>query len=272
MEYILNKMNTRQLKEVYFIMNNRHTTFNKRAIILSLLKPLKPVKPMKPVVNKELPDDILHIIIKLTKKKKDLLNLILVNKKSKESVFREIIRRKNMYGNAWLRTAVKDYLRNPVEAEEKYGPITDWDTQWVDDMSNLFKNAHTFNGDISTWDVSNVRNMKNMFLNARSFNRDLSSWNVGNVRNMQKMFSRAHEFNGKISNWDFKNLEDARYMLQDINVFTVSVRDRPIEITELIENIIQKIKDDRENAGKPEADTRAIIPNYYINVIDRDDY
>ena len=59
-------------------------------------------------------------------------------------------------------------------------------TTQITNMSNLFKDKHSFNDDISNWDVSNVTNMNYMFKNARAFNQDISSWDVSNVKSKAK--------------------------------------------------------------------------------------
>ena len=309
----LNRMTKSEINKICHKMKClKQDNDTKEHIIHKLLKPLlqnttypfvdliSNIGPAQQLLLKNIPIDDLERLYIAMGSRNDALKKIIKD---------GYIKRKQQFkqGNEELRTKVNEYFKDKQKAEEKYGKISTWDTKWVDDMSDLFKNKLTFNEDINTkvvslddgttytawdvsnvrnmknmfygakqfnrdlssWDVSNVRNMKNMFLNAHAFNGDLSSWNVGNVRDMQKMFSHAHAFNGEISNWDFKNLKDARYMLQDVNVFSGSVRDRPIEITELMGNIIQKIKDDRDNAGKPAADIRAIIPNYDINVLNR---
>ena len=55
--------------------------------------------------------------------------------------------------------------------------------------------------DVSGWDVSNVTNMSNMFRNANSFNQDISNWDVSNVTNMNVMFAYATSFNQDLSQW-----------------------------------------------------------------------
>ena len=57
---------------------------------------------------------------------------------------------------------------------EYYGPIEDWNTSQVTDMSGLFQGHGEFNGDISKWNTSSVTNMKNMFYNAQKFNQDIT--------------------------------------------------------------------------------------------------
>ena len=54
---------------------------------------------------------------------------------------------------------------------------TDWDrvvTSLVTDMSDLFKDATSFNQNISSWDTSSVTTMEDMFRGASAFNQDLS--------------------------------------------------------------------------------------------------
>ncbi len=41
--------------------------------------------------------------------------------------------------------------------------------------------VYNLDGDISFWDVSNIENMSEMFYKAESFNQNLSNWNVDNV-------------------------------------------------------------------------------------------
>jgi len=57
-----------------------------------------------------------------------------------------------------------------------YGPIEEWDTSRVTDMSYLFKDIKYFNCNICDWDVSNVTTMKGMFHNCSHFKQDISGW------------------------------------------------------------------------------------------------
>ncbi len=54
-------------------------------------------------------------------------------------------------------------------------------------MESTFKNT-LFNQDISNWNTNNVKRMTEMFLNARSFNQDISNWNTTNVVDCEYMF------------------------------------------------------------------------------------
>ncbi len=99
-------------------------------------------------------------------------------------------------------TTAKDlWFSDQVAAEAEYGPIGQWNTTAVTDMSMLFDNKRTFNEDISAWDVSNVTDMSFMFQNARVFNQPIGSWDVSNVTNMRAMFQQAYEFNQDLNSW-----------------------------------------------------------------------
>ena len=61
-----------------------------------------------------------------------------------------------------IKNAVKDWLDNggiTSDAYRTFGPITQWNTTQVTDMSGLFQDATGFNEDITSWDVTNVNNM-----------------------------------------------------------------------------------------------------------------
>ena len=82
----------------------------------------------------------------------------------------------------------------PIFPNSTYGPIEQWDTSQVTDMSYLFSDRarnwgdpycstyDTFNGNIEGWDTSKVTTMQLMFRKASAFNRDLSGWNIAQVR------------------------------------------------------------------------------------------
>ena len=89
-----------------------------------------------------------------------------------------------------IRKAVKDWLKDPVTAERRYGHISDWDVSRVTDMSELFMDDD-FNEDLSRWQTGNVKNMSRMFCGATSFTSDLSRWQTGKVTDMCDMFDGA---------------------------------------------------------------------------------
>jgi surface protein len=113
--------------------------------------------------------------------------------------------------------------------EAYFSNIGEWDVSSVTDMSQMFRDATSFNGDIGNWDVSNVTEMEIMFSGARSFNGDIGSWDVSNVTNMGGMFDDAESFNQDIGGWNVSNVTDMGGMFygaesfnQDIGGWNVS--------------------------------------------------
>ena len=80
------------------------------------------------------------------------------------------------------------------------------DLSSVTDMSDMFRDASSFNGNLSSWNVSSVTNMDSMFSGASDFNQPLSNWNVSKVTNMGGMFRSASSFNGNLSSWDVSSV------------------------------------------------------------------
>ena len=121
--------------------------------------------------------------------------------------------------NTTIRVAVDLWCSNRIEAEQKYGHISDWDLSRVTRMDNLFSGKENFNENISGWDVSNVTNMECMFDNARAFNQPIGDWNVNSVLNMNFMFYEASSFNQAIGGWNVSNVTDMEGMFQDAHSF-----------------------------------------------------
>ena len=62
-----------------------------------------------------------------------------------------------------LQTAVNLWVSDERSAKDTYGPIADWDTHLITDMSSLFSGKTTFNDDVSSWNTSSVTTMDGMF-------------------------------------------------------------------------------------------------------------
>jgi surface protein len=75
-----------------------------------------------------------------------------------------------------------------------HGPIGDWDTSLVTDMSGMFVGATKFNQPLDGWDTSAVTDMSYMFQGASSFKQSLT-FDTSAVTNMRSMFDGASSFN-----------------------------------------------------------------------------
>ena len=90
------------------------------------------------------------------------------------------------------------------EMSEHIADMSFWDTRRVVDMSDMFFEAHMFNGDITNWDTRNVTNMSKMFAGTTQFDQDIGQWDTSEVSDMSGMFAYAGAFNQNLSNWVVK--------------------------------------------------------------------
>jgi surface protein len=118
--------------------------------------------------------------------------------------------------------------------------LSSWDTNQVNNISQMFQNCDIFNSDLSTWDVSNCSNFSFLFSSCFAFNAGLgagvsgtrlSSWdiNAGGATSLQSMFSGCSSFNQDISAWVTSGITDMASMFtnttsfnQDISAWNVS--------------------------------------------------
>ena len=101
------------------------------------------------------------------------------------------------------------YLFNLSHHSDEWPTIC---TSGIQDMSNIFWTASTFNQDISAWDTSNVTTVFNMFGFAEVFNQNIGDWDMSNVTNMSGMFYQANAFDQDISAWNTSNVTDMTAM------------------------------------------------------------
>lgn len=146
--------------------------------------------------------------------------------------------------NKTLKNAVTLWIDHPDKAIEKYGHISNWNTENVTDMSFLFHTAHHFNDDIGNWNTSNVTTMCGMFLGAHNFDQDISRWNTENVTNIAFMFHNAFSFNQDITDWNLKNvnkncvvLANAYAFDQNISKWNMYINTMMIQNTKLISRL-----------------------------------
>ncbi|GMI46065.1 hypothetical protein TrCOL_g2494, partial [Triparma columacea] len=96
---------------------------------------------------------------------------------------------------------LKDAINAHLSGTSEKGPINNWDTSLITDMSKLFCASYgwcdcgslcseyeQFNEDISGWDTSQVTSMSLMFVYASNFNQDISGWDTSQVTSMSNMF------------------------------------------------------------------------------------
>jgi len=137
-----------------------------------------------------------------------------------------------------IRRAVIEYVLDREYAVKRYGPIEDWDTSEVTDMSFLFfygrcpKNRYMhicadrlkhFNEDISRWDVSSVTSMESMFFNSHEFDRDISRWDTSKVQKMSRTFYGTQKFNSDISRWDVSSVTESEYAFKGAKKFVTDL-------------------------------------------------
>jgi surface protein len=117
--------------------------------------------------------------------------------------------------NETIRVAVKDYLEGGKKKAgiiKKYGPIGNWNTSEVTDMSKLFCMAWKFNQSIGDWDVSKVTDMERMFYGAQTFNQPIGRWDVSSVTSMYSMFECAESFDQPIGEWNVSKVTNMKTM------------------------------------------------------------
>ena len=112
-----------------------------------------------------------------------------------------------------LKEALSRNLKTRQLAKSKYGPIEEWDTSCIRDMSNLFSLFKDFNRNISRWNVSNVVNFQGMFRGCYKFNINLNDWNVELGEDFSHMFHGARRFNRNLSKWKPLRARNMCYMM-----------------------------------------------------------
>ncbi|MBQ9817185.1 MAG: DUF285 domain-containing protein [Proteobacteria bacterium] len=107
----------------------------------------------------------------------------------------------------------------------------------VDDMSEMFERAESFNQPVDNWDVSNVKNMNRMFHIAKSFNQPVGNWDVSNVTDMREMFAYAESFNQPVEMWNVSKAEKLSGMFRFAESFNQPVEKWNISNAEYLDGM-----------------------------------
>jgi len=136
--------------------------------------------------------------------------------------------------NSSLRHALSAWCSNPqslhhtISIERTWGPIREWKTKWVTDMSELFfaptEGTHFFLETVFSsvkWDFGNVTNMRSMFRYCKKIKQPLpESFDTSNVTDMGGMFSGCSAFNQALpASFDTSKVVNMRGMFRDCKKF-----------------------------------------------------
>ncbi len=106
-------------------------------------------------------------------------------------------------------TDVTDMFRNATSFNQD---ISGWNTGTIVRFSGMFNGATSFNQDIGNWNTSSAVSTNYMFYNNIGFNQDIGSWDMSGVTNLSYMFYGATSFNQNIGGWDVSHVTDMNNM------------------------------------------------------------
>lgn len=110
---------------------------------------------------------------------------------------------------------VEDLSNMFFEAASFNGEVGNWNTSNVTNMEGVFFGAAAFNGNIANWETSKVTTMVSMFYGASSFDQPLGDWDVSSVTTMSAMFRDAAAFNQNLSGWDLSEITSMSTMFDN---------------------------------------------------------
>lgn len=101
--------------------------------------------------------------------------------------------------------------------------IGSWNTQNVENMSQMFEGAIVFDQPIGSWNTQNVKYMFGMFQGAAAFNQPIGGWDTEKVEDMDSMFEDAIAFNQPIGSWNTLSLTDLAEMFRGAASFNQDI-------------------------------------------------
>ena len=119
-----------------------------------------------------------------------------------------------------LQIAVEDWLQNPAIFEERFGNVSNWNTDHITSFRRLFScnrtgvTSENFNMPLDAWRTGAVVTMEETFAYATDFNQPLATWKTSRVTSMAGMFTHT-SFNQDINGWDVTAVVDAAYMFSN---------------------------------------------------------
>lgn len=148
-----------------------------------------------------------------------------------------------LFNNETIRQAVNLWFINQDECNEKYGPISKWNTSEVTNMSELFSLKRLSENGISydyrvleyifasddpkSFYISPVKKEKynipsfndNLRDIAPNFELDLNNWDTSNVTDMKEMFYLQINLNPKLSGWKTSKVKNMSKMFYGATSF-----------------------------------------------------
>ncbi len=170
-----------------------------------------------------------------------------------QSMNHAFFRCKNLVGNAVDEpdlSLVTDMTEMFRDASSFNQDISKWNVSKIVEMSNMFNGANVFNQDIGIWDVSSVTGMRRVFYRASAFNGDISGWDVSSVTTMSGMFREASAFNQNIANWNVLSVRIMGGMFRQASVFNQDIGEWKVSSVTDMNNMFNQASVFNQDIGK----------------------
>ena len=104
--------------------------------------------------------------------------------------------------------------------------ISQWNIQYITNMTGMFEGASTFNQNLSSWNPRSASNMSRLFYGANAYNNGgvELTWNTSAVTNMTSMFESATNFNAGITSFNVSGVTNMTQMFKNATTFNQNIR------------------------------------------------